>query len=432
MFDYHNEPIHNVMMIDSKSFYASVECVEKKLNPLRAALVVVSQEENTGGGGLVLAASPMAKKLFGISNVSRFKDLPDDPRLIKVPPRMNLYIKKNLEINAIYRRFVASEDLHAYSIDESMLDLTKSWRLFGRSPEEVARKIQLAVRQEVGVYTTVGLGDNPLLAKLAMDIAAKHNHAMLATWHYQNVPDTIWQVQNLTDIWGIGHHLAERLEKLGIHNMYQLAHTDPYLLENQLGVIGAQLFATAWGIDRSVIAQKYQPVSRSYGNSQVLPRNYSKPAEIEIVLREIAEQVAARIRKRHLQTGLVSLSLGLAQRETTGRHFFSHQAKITPTNLNHDLTATVLGLFHAHWQGQAIRNVGISYGNLIPDQSQQLNFFETPHSQIQRRQQDFVVDHLRQRYGFKTVVKASSLLRGGTAIQRTGLVGGHNGGNSYE
>src|SRR5699024_11023926 len=135
-------------------------------NPLRAALVVVSQEENTGGGGLVLAASPMAKKLFGISNVSRFKDLPDDPRLIKVPPRMNLYIKKNLEINAIYRRFVASEDLHAYSIDESMLDLTKSWRLFGRSPEEVARKIQLAVRQEVGVYTTVGLGDNPLLAKL--------------------------------------------------------------------------------------------------------------------------------------------------------------------------------------------------------------------------------------------------------------------------
>src|SRR5699024_11562527 len=116
--------------------------------------------------------------------------------------------KKNLEINAIDGRFVASEDLQAYSIDESMLDLTKSWRLFGRSPEEVARKIQLAVRQEVGVYTTVGLGDNPLLAKLAMDIAAKHNHAMLATWHYQNVPDTIWQVQNLTDIWGIGHHLA--------------------------------------------------------------------------------------------------------------------------------------------------------------------------------------------------------------------------------
>ncbi|MCH4057103.1 Y-family DNA polymerase [Lapidilactobacillus gannanensis] len=432
MFDYQNEPLHNVMMIDSKSFYASVECVKKGLNPLRAALVVVSQEENTGGGGLVLAASPMAKKLFDISNVSRFKDLPNDPRLIKVPPRMNLYIEKNLEINAIYRRYVASEDLHAYSIDESMLDLTKSWRLFGRSPEEVARKIQLDVRREVGVYTTVGLGDNPLLAKLAMDIAAKHNHALMATWHYQNVPDTIWRVQTLTDIWGIGQHLADRLAKLDIHTMYQLAHTDPYLLEKKLGIIGAQLFATAWGIDRSIIAQKYQPVSRSYGNSQVLPRNYSKPDEIEIVLREIAEQVAARIRKRHLQTGLVSLSLGLAQREATGRHFFSHQAKITPTNLNHDLSQTVIGLFRAHWHGQAIRNIGISYGNLISDQSQQLNFFETPHSQIQRRQQDFVVDSLRQRYGFKTVVKASSLLTGGTAIQRTGLVGGHNGGNSYE
>ncbi|MFC6316122.1 Y-family DNA polymerase [Lapidilactobacillus achengensis] len=433
MFDYQQEPVRTIMMIDSKSFYASVESVERGLNPLKSILVVVSQAPNTGGGGLVLAASPMAKKLYGISNVSRYYELPDDPRLLKVPPRMNLYIKKNLEINAIFQKYAAREDIHVYSIDESMLDLTQSWRLYGRSPQETARKIQQEIRAKVGVYTTVGIGDNPLLAKLAMDIEAKHSHSLMATWHYQTVPDTIWQIQNLTDVWGIGERTAIRLGKLGITNMYQLAHTDPYALQANMGVIGAQLFATAWGIDRSIIAQKYHPISKSYGNSQVLPRNYNQAADIEVVLREIAEQVGARIRKRHLQTGLVTIALGQAQKSTkTGRSFSSHQAKITPTNLNAELTQVVLGLFRAHWNGAPLRNLSVSYGALRADRSQQLNFFETTQTQVQRRRRDFVVDQLRQRYGFKTIVKASSLMQGGTAIQRAGLVGGHNGGNSYE
>lgn len=432
MYDYRHEPVHNILMIDSKSFYASVECAARGLNPMTAILVVVSHAPNTGGGGLVLAASPKAKQLFGIKNVSRYKNLPDDPRLIKVPPRMNTYIQKNLEINAIYQKYVAPEDLHVYSIDESILDLSKSWRLFGRSPEEVARKIQAEVRQKMGIYTTAGLGDNPLLAKLAMDIEAKHNQAMQATWHYQNVPDTIWRIPELTDVWGIGRHMAKRLNQYGIHNMYQLAHTNPYHLQDHLGVIGAQLFATAWGIDRSILSQKYHPVSKSYGNSQVLPRNYTRQQDIEIVLREIAEQVGARIRKRHLQTQLVSISLGDAYQKDRRTAFHSHRLKILATNLNHDLTAAVIGLFRAHWQGEPLRNLSVTYGDLVVESGQQLNLFDSLHLQLQRWQQDRTIDHLRHRYGFKTVVKASSLLNGGTAIQRAGLVGGHNGGNSYE
>ena len=125
MYDYKNEPRRVIFMIENKSFYTSVESVRRGLNPLKSILVVMSEAQNTNGG-LVLASSPMAKKLFGISNVTRRRDLPNDPRLIIVPPRMNLYIKYNLAINEIFRQFAAEEDIHPYSIDESIIDMNDS------------------------------------------------------------------------------------------------------------------------------------------------------------------------------------------------------------------------------------------------------------------------------------------------------------------
>lgn len=204
MYDYQNELRRVILMIDSKSFYASVEAVRLKLNPLKAILVVMSTEKNTGSG-LVLAASPMAKKLFGISNVTRARDVPiHDKRLIIEPPKMNLYIQVNQKINRIFQQFTAEEDIQPYSIDESLLDVTDSWQLFGATPYEVARKIQLAVKKETGIYLTVGIGDNPLLAKLALDLEAKRNHSLIAEWHYEDVPDKLWPVTQLDDVWSIG------------------------------------------------------------------------------------------------------------------------------------------------------------------------------------------------------------------------------------
>lgn len=120
-----HEPRRKVMVIDSKSFYASVESVDRGLNPLQSLLVVMSQQENTNGG-LVLAASPRAKKELGVKNVMRQRDVPSDPRLIIVNPRMNRYIAMNKKVNDIFRKFVAEEDLHLYSIDESILDFTET------------------------------------------------------------------------------------------------------------------------------------------------------------------------------------------------------------------------------------------------------------------------------------------------------------------
>lgn len=120
-----------------------------------------------------------------------------------LPPRMNLYIQRNLQINQVFHQFAAEKEVWPYSIDESILDMTHSWRLFGNSVREVARLIQTTIRQKLGLYTTLGIGDNPLQAKLALDNYAKHNHDLIGEIHYETVPDMIWSIDELTDVWGI-------------------------------------------------------------------------------------------------------------------------------------------------------------------------------------------------------------------------------------
>ncbi|EHN59726.1 Y-family DNA polymerase [Oenococcus kitaharae] len=427
---FNNEERRVIFAIDSKSFYASVEAKEHHLNPLRAAIIVVSTGPNVGGGGLILATSPMAKKLYGLkSNVSRLRDLPKDARnLLMVPPRMNLYIHVNSQINDIYREYVDNRDLHIYSIDESFLDMTQSWRLFGDTPMHVARRIQKEVHDKTGIYTTVGIGDNLTQAKIAMDIYGKHSTTFVGEIHYETVPDKLWPINQLNKVWSIGDRTAKKLERIGIQSLADLAHHDPYDLTNKFGVIGGQLYLLSWGIDRAVISDKTRPKEKSYGNSQVLPKNYTKASEIEVVLREISEQVAARIRKHHMQTRLVHVWVG--NEYTDGG--FSKQTRIIPTNESRVLNQAVIDLFRANWKGDQIRNISVYFGDLLPDNFEQLDFFRTPERQMQERILDKTVDSLRLKFGFTKLVKASSTLPGATAIQRAGLVGGHNGGNSYE
>lgn len=332
--DYSAEPHGVYFLIDNKSFYASCEAIKRGYNPLDVSLVVMSEQENTNGG-LILATSPHAKKEYGLkANVSRQRDLPQANDLIVVPPRMNLYIKKNLQINNIFRRFVPDEDLWPYSIDESILDLTHSWRLFGKSPLSVAKLIQKTVHDELGLYTTVGIGENPVQAKIALDIYAKHNNDLIGEITYKTVSSKIWKIEHLTDVWGIGKRTEKRLNKLGITNMYELAHANPFYLKKELGIIGWQLFATAWGIDRSNLRTPVKVKESSVGNSQVLPRDYSSQTEIETVIKEIGEQVGSRLRHRKKQTGCLSLSIGFsyAAAEEDGRRGFSLSQKIDPTN----------------------------------------------------------------------------------------------------
>ncbi len=434
-FDYQKEPQREILCIDCRSFYASVECVLHGWHPLKTALVVLSYPSDNPkeeGSGLILASSPLAKARYGISNVSRARDLPFPyPKELKiVPPRMKLYMAMNQKINHIYKQYCDEGNHHVYSVDESFLDVTHVLKLFNcQTSYQLAQKIQQEVLEKTGIYTTVGIGDNPLLAKLALDNEAKKNHDHIAIWRYQDVPAKLWRIPQLTDFWGIGRKTALKLNYLGISSLYDLAMYDPYLLKERLGVIGLQLYAHSWGIDRSFLGDFYTPAEKSIGNSQVLPRNYTKKEEIILVLQEMSDQVATRLRKKGVQGQKVGLFLGYSLGyEKNGKKGIKKERKIMPTSSSKDLTKEVLTLFAESYQGEVIRQVGVFCNELIREQGLQFDLFSSAEDVLKQEKVEAVVDKIRRRYGFQSIVYAHSLLEGGRAIARSQLVGGHAGG----
>ncbi|WP_062532574.1 Y-family DNA polymerase [Jeotgalibaca dankookensis] len=436
IFDYNREPSRDVLCIDCKSFYASVECVERGLDPLEAKLVVMSypsQDTSQRGSGLILASSPQAKKAYHISNVSRARDLPfpypED--LVIVPPQMQLYMQKNKEINAIYQTYADKDNHHVYSVDESFLDVTGSLRLFGHDTAwEMARTIQDDVYKQTGIYTVIGIGDNPLLAKLALDNAAKKTPQRIAQWRYQDVPETVWKIPEMTDFWGIGRRTAKRLNNIGIFSISDLAQANFYELKEHLGILGAQLLAHSWGIDRSFLGDTIKPCSKSIGNSQVLDRDYSDRSELEIVIREMADQIATRLRKAGAKAQVLSLGLGYSKGyiDEKGKTNSHQQLKVPPTHSSKEISHHLLTIFEEKYTNQIIRTISVNSGNLIYSRATQLDLFADPNQDEKDTKLDQIVDLVRKKYGFKALVRANSLLEGGRAIARTSLVGGHAGG----
>ncbi|OTN83742.1 DNA polymerase V [Enterococcus sp. 7E2_DIV0204] len=431
-FDYDKEPNRDILCIDCKSFYSSVECVERGLHPLKTMLIVMSGADNAGG--LVLAASPLAKKVLGITNVTRSNEVPYHKDLVIVPPRMNLYMKKNVEINQVYKSFVADEDHSVFSVDESFLDVTDSLKLFNcKNAYEMARKIQLKVKEQTGIYVTVGIGSNPLLAKLALDNGAKHSTDFIAEWRYEDVQEKVWGISPMTEFCGIGHRIVKRLNWLGIRSIREIAEADPYRLKREFGVMGLQLFAHSWGIDRSFLGQKKPAakVDKSIGNSQVLPRDYTRQDQLELVLKEIVDQVASRLRSSHLKTGCVSVSVGYSKGylDSKGRSGWSKQRKVSLSNNTKVLSEHVLQLFRSEYNYQDVRHVGVSYSKLVQTDVLQLDLFSDPVQEVNEERLDFLIDTIRKKYGFKALIHASSLMEGATAVSRASLVGGHAGGN---
>ena len=247
IFDYSIEPQSDIAFIDMKSFYASVECVDRGKHPLTTSLCVMSRADNANG--LILASSPTFKKVFGKENVGRSYDLPFDihtrkfsyynakgqgieitPQYVRyiedwaqktliVPPRMGMYIEKNMEIQEILQQYATKEEIIPYSIDEGFIDLTTSLNYFVHDKslsrrdklDLVSSRIQHDIWKKTGIYSTVGMSNsNPLLAKLALDNEAKKTVTMRANWSYEDVESKVWNIPNLTDFWGIGSRTKAR------------------------------------------------------------------------------------------------------------------------------------------------------------------------------------------------------------------------------
>jgi DNA polymerase V len=420
--NYSKEPRRDILCIDVTSFFASVESVRLGLHPLASYVVVMSKADQDGG--LVLAAAPRVKKEYGIKTGSRRYEIPKHSFIQIVEPHMTLYLKVNAMINAIFLEFVAETDLHLYSIDESFLDVTASHALYG-STKEIALKIQTTIWQRLRLFVTIGIGDNPLMAKLALDNAAKKEKNGIAEWHYKDVPETLWKIQPITEMWGIGSRTASNLYRLGIDSVYDLSQYSVHSLKKIHGTIGEQLFYHAHGIDQSIISQKYTPLSRSFGKSQILDRDYIDAYEIEVVIREMADQVAARLRNHHAQTGMIHLTIRFSG-EILDKGF-NQQLKIFPTSSSQKIIETCLFLFRKHYNNEPVRQLAISCGKIHYQSDLQLDLFESAEQTISREELEKVIDRIRFKYGYTSLVHASSLTSGGTAIKRSGLVSGHQG-----
>ncbi|GGP16881.1 type VI secretion protein ImpB [Oceanobacillus neutriphilus] len=426
MIDYSNEPRRDIMCIDAKSFFASVEAVERKQHPLKARIAVVSKPDNQGG--LVLASSPLVKKEYGVKTGTRIYEIPRNANIEIVEPRMALYLKKNLEILRIFKRYAAKEDLLVYSIDESFLDVTRSHKLFG-STHDIARKIQNDVWRELGLVLTVGIGDNPLLAKLALDHQAKHDNqnGFIGEWRYEDVPHTVWKIRPLIDFWGIGAKTESKLNKMGIRSIQDLSQYNLRKLKNKFGIMGEQLFFHAHGVDRTLLSEVYKPRSTSFSRNQILNRDYVVQNDIETVIREMTDENTARLRKHHLMTGVVKLVIGYSK--DVIQSGFSHQMKIEATDSSKKLKGYMLIIFYKYYQENLpVRIINVTFGKLQLKQSLQLSLFEAAEETIENEELDQVIDFIRGKYGYTSLLHASSLLDSGMARYRAKLLGGHRAG----
>ena len=411
----------DIICIDLKSFYASVECVLLDVDPFKTPLVVA--DASRGGGSVVLAVSPYLKSL-GIPSRCRVRDIPSHLNVIVRRPQMKTYMTFARNIIAVYLKYVSEEDIHIYSIDEVFIDLTEYLSFYKKDVYTLAKTIIDDVLYTTGIHATCGIGKNMLMAKLALDLEAKKAPDFIAKWDYESIPDRLWKVERLSDMWGIGSRMEKNLHRLGIKNVYDLAHANPNVLKHHFGVIGAELYYHANGIDMSLIQDK-NVISRrkSYGQSQVLFKDYTAP-DIYIILRETVDEVTRRLRLAKRVAHTITLGIGFSQ--DIGGGFGRQQTLEQPTMNASIIYQTCLDIFKTFYDGEPIRRIHVSVSQLKEVTFTQLSLFDDQHLLDQENQLYQTVDNIKYTYGKNAINRGSSELSASTIKARNKMVGGHH------
>ena len=413
----------NILCIDLKSFYASVECAISGLDPFKTPLVVADKER--GGGSVVLAVTPYLKKL-GVPNRCRVYELPKNIDIIYRKPRMERYMEYSTKIIEIYLEFISEEDLYVYSVDEVFLDFTEYLSYYQKTDYEIAKMVMAQIYKETKIYSTCGIGPNMLIAKLALDIESKHSPEFIAKWDYENLPNKLWPITPLSKMWGIGHNMERNLNSLGIYKIEDLAKYDVKKLKKKFGVIGEELYYHSHGIDMSLIQEKLRlkPASKSYGIGQTLFEDYYQP-EIYQIIREMVDDVARRLRVSKKKASTVHFGLGYSK-DTGGG--FARQMKLTqPSSNESQIYQGCLRIMSKFYNGSPIRVVRVSVTGLIEDKDYQINMFEDIETVMKEKQVFHAVDVIKEKFGKNSVNRASSELSHSTIKARNKMVGGHHG-----
>lgn len=410
------------LCIDLKSFYASVECVERGLDPFEVNLVVADPDR--GGGAITLAATPAIKKM-GVPSRGRIYEIPENIEYIIAPPRMHLYMEYSAKIYSIFLKYISSEDIHVYSIDESFLDVTLYLELYGMSPKRLAKEILDDIFDQTGITATVGVGTNLFLTKVALDITAKHTPDNMGFLNEALFRQQLWHHQPLTDIWMIGHGTANHLARLGITDLWGITQFPEDILYRDFGINAEILIDHAWGKETVEIKdiKAYKPKANSVSNSQILFEDYNYK-DAYLILKEMVDSNVLELTEKHLVTDHIGLFIGYSKNV---RKSSRGSTKITNRTNSYKLLMEEFTLLYKRIVDRSapIRQIGITFSNVKDEVYEQYDLFaDVDQIERERKLQQTLVK-IRNQYGKNAVLKGMNYLDKGTARYRNTTIGGH-------
>ena len=414
------------MCLDLKSFYASVECADLGVDPFTTPLVVA--DASRGLGAITLAISP-ALKALGVKNRCRLFETPSTIEYIAVKPRMRRYMEVSASIYGVLLEYVAPEDIHVYSIDEYFIDVTPYSRLYKKSYYDLALLFKDKVLERTHIHATVGLGSNLFLAKVALDVLAKHAPQGIGVLNEELFKEKIWYHQPITDIWQIGKGIARRLHKYGVVDLHGITTVPEDRWYKEFGVNAELLIDHAWGRETCTMKEihAYRPAKHSLSRGQILLRNYSYE-ECFVPLREMVESLLLELIAEEVLTRHISLGVRYADRTVKGTGGSRRLSKYTCSL--EILSQAVFDLYketvHRH---QEVRQLSVGFDDLVNRAAvpwEEDLFSDDSKEEEKAYQVERTVLEIKERFGGNSILRASSLQEEGTMQFRNTLVGGHN------
>ena len=412
--------------IDLKSFYASVECRERGLDPMTTNLVVADPERTDKT--ICLAVSPAMKKL-GVPGRCRVFEIPKGMEYIMAPPRMQLYIDYSAEIYSIYLKYIAKEDIHVYSIDEVFMDVTDYLSMYQMTAKELCVRIMQDILESTGITATSGIGSNLYLAKIALDITAKHVDDHIGILDEESYRNLLWNHRPLMDFWRIGPGIAKQLERVGIHTMGEIAHADTAMLYRLFGIDAELLIDHAWGRETTTIPdiKNYKPKTNSVSSGQVLPCDYNFQ-EGGLVVKEMADLLSLDLVKEGLVTDSITLHVGYSNRIPKKSAHGTIGMTVTTSSSKQIISYTQQLYEKIVDKHTPIRRINLTFNNVVDEQYQQYDLFTDPvELEKEHKLQEAMLD-IKEKFGKNAILRGMNLEEKATTMERNQQIGGHKSG----
>ncbi len=418
------EKIRTYFCIDMKSFFASVECAERGLNPFETNLVVA--DASRGSGAICLAVSPKMKSL-GVKNRCRLFEIPKNLEYVTALPHMKKYINYCADIYDIYLDYISPDDIHVYSIDECFIDATDYLSCYKLTAEQFAKKLVNEIAYKLHIPATAGIGTNLFLAKIALDITAKHSPDHIGYLDEEKFKKTLWKHRPITDFWGISAGTAKRLEKYGIKDMQGIAQAPEELMYKCFGINAELLIDHALGKESCTIAdiKSYKSRSKSISNSQILFSDYTYEKALTVI-KEMALTACQTLLRQRLVTDCVTVYVGYSKNALPPSDKMLRTTE--KTNLYSVLLKYVVQAFEEAADRQApIRKLGICFANLMDESMEGYDMFTDLNSLNKEKHLEYTVLNIKDKFGKNAILRGLDLNDGATAKERNKLIGGHNG-----